>query len=66
MRFPHNIFSLARTMKISVFGLGYVGAVTAGCLARQGHEVVGVDVSLQKVEALNRGEAPMIEPGLED
>jgi GDP-mannose 6-dehydrogenase len=53
-------------MKISVFGLGYVGAVTAGCLARQGHEVVGVDVSLQKVEALNRGEAPMIEPGLED
>jgi GDP-mannose 6-dehydrogenase len=53
-------------MKISVFGLGYVGAVTAGCLARHGHEVVGVDVSLQKVEALNRGEAPIIEPGLED
>jgi len=53
-------------MKISVFGLGYVGAVTAGCLTQQGHHVVGVDVSAQKVETLNRGEAPIIEPGLED
>jgi len=53
-------------MKISVFGLGYVGAVTAGCLTRQGHSVVGVDVSAQKVESLDRGEAPIIEPGLED
>jgi GDP-mannose 6-dehydrogenase len=53
-------------MKISIFGLGYVGAVTAGCLTQQGHHVVGVDVSSQKVETLNRGEAPIIEPGLED
>jgi len=53
-------------MNISVFGLGYVGSVTAGCLTRQGHHVVGVDVSPQKVETLNRGEAPIIEPGLED
>jgi GDP-mannose 6-dehydrogenase len=53
-------------MNISVFGLGYVGAVTAGCLTQKGHHVVGVDVSLQKVETLNRGEAPIIEPGLED
>ena len=53
-------------MKISVFGLGYVGAVTAGCLTQQGHHVVGVDVSAQEVETLNRGEAPIIEPGLED
>ena len=53
-------------MKISVFGLGYVGAVTAGCLTQQGHRVVGVDVSSQKVETLNRGDAPIIEPGLED
>jgi len=37
-------------MKISVFGLGYVGAVTAGCLTQQGHHVVGVDVSAHKVE----------------
>src|SRR6185437_4428793 len=53
-------------MRISIFGLGYVGAVTAGCLAEQGYDVVGVDVSLPKVESLNRGEAPIIEPGLED
>ncbi len=52
-------------MKISIFGLGYVGAVTAGCLTQQGHSVVGVDVSQQKVDFLNRGEAPIIEPGLE-
>jgi len=37
-------------MKISVFGLGYVGPVTAGCLTQQGHHVVGVDVSAHKVE----------------
>ncbi len=53
-------------MRISIFGLGYVGAVTAGCLTQQGHHVVGVDVASQKVETLNRGEAPIIEPGLED
>ena len=53
-------------MRISIFGLGYVGAVTAGCLTQQGHQVVGVDVSSQKVETLNRGEAPIIEPGLEE
>lgn len=52
-------------MRISVFGLGYVGAVTAGCLAEQGHHIVGVDVHAQKVEGLNRGEAPIIEPELE-
>ena len=51
-------------MRISIFGLGYVGAVTAGCLANQGHSIVGVDVSAQKVEALNQGLAPIIEPGL--
>jgi GDP-mannose 6-dehydrogenase len=53
-------------MRISVFGLGYVGAVTAGCLAGQGHQVVGVDVHPQKVEAFNRGEPPIIEPGLSE
>jgi GDP-mannose 6-dehydrogenase len=53
-------------MKISVFGLGYVGAVTAGCLARQGHSIVGVDVHAQKVEAFNRGVPPIVEPGLEE
>ncbi len=57
--------SLTAPMKISIFGLGYVGAVTAGCLTQQGHSVVGVDVSQPKVDSLNRGEAPIIEPGLE-
>jgi GDP-mannose 6-dehydrogenase len=53
-------------MKISIFGLGYVGAVTAGCLARQGHSIVGVDVHPQKVELFNQGAPPIVEPGLED
>jgi GDP-mannose 6-dehydrogenase len=53
-------------MHISVFGLGYVGAVTAGCLAARGHHVVGVDVSESKVDDLNRGKPPIIEPGLQD
>jgi GDP-mannose 6-dehydrogenase len=51
-------------MRISVIGLGYVGAVTAGCLARRGHEVIGVDINLRKVAAVNDGEAPVLEPGL--
>jgi GDP-mannose 6-dehydrogenase len=53
-------------MNISIFGLGYVGAVTAGCLARQGHRIVGVDVHPQKVEAFNAGIPPIVEPGLEE
>jgi GDP-mannose 6-dehydrogenase len=53
-------------MKISIFGLGYVGAVTMGCLARRGHEVVGVDVNLEKVRAFRNGESPIVEPGLSE
>ena len=53
-------------MKIAIFGLGYVGSTAAGCIASQGHEVVGVDVSEAKVEALNAGRAPVYEPGLDD
>jgi GDP-mannose 6-dehydrogenase len=48
-------------MRISIFGLGYVGAVSAGCLARDGHEIVGVDPYLPKVELINRGSTPVIE-----
>jgi GDP-mannose 6-dehydrogenase len=52
-------------MRVSVFGLGYVGCVSAACLARHEHHVVGVDISREKVDAINAGRAPIVEPGLE-
>jgi GDP-mannose 6-dehydrogenase len=51
-------------MRISVFGMGYVGTVTAACLADQRHEVIGVDVARSKVELVNAGQTPVIEPGV--
>ncbi len=51
-------------MKVAVFGLGYVGTVTAAGLAHRGHQVVGVDVDTSKVAAINAGESPVVEPGI--
>lgn len=52
-------------MNISVFGLGYVGSVTAACLANNGHHVIGVDIKKEKVDTINNGFSPIIEKGLD-
>lgn len=51
-------------MKISVFGLGYVGTVTAACLAEEGHQVIGVDINPDKVKSFNSGISTVLEPGI--
>ncbi|HJN66811.1 MAG: nucleotide sugar dehydrogenase [Pirellulales bacterium] len=52
--------------RVAVFGTGYVGCVTAACLSRDGHQVIGVDIDAEKVAALNEGKSPVAEPGLEE
>src|SRR5580765_1033464 len=56
--------SSSRGMRVSVFGLGYIGCVSAACLARAGHRVIGVDVNDAKVGMINDGLGTMIEKGI--
>jgi len=52
-------------VKVSIFGLGYVGSVSAASFAADGHDVVGVDVNADKVRAVSEGRSPIVEPGLD-
>ena len=53
-------------MKVSIFGLGYVGAVSCACLPELGHDVIGVDTNPSKVRMINDGQSPVVEEGIDE
>jgi GDP-mannose 6-dehydrogenase len=53
-------------MNISIFGLGYVGAVSLACLTRDGHNVIGVDIDEAKLDLIAAGKTPVVEEGMVD
>src|SRR5437762_12694096 len=53
-------------MKLSVFGIGYVGCVSAACFAKEGHDVISVDANPVKVEIVNSGKSPIVEAGIDE
>src|SRR5690349_11774871 len=63
---PSRDVTRGSEMKVSVFGLGYVGSVSAASFAADGHTVVGVDVNPDKVTSLSEGRSPIVEKGLDE
>lgn len=61
-----GLLAPATPRRISIFGLGYVGTVSLVCLARDGHEMTGVDIDTSKLEMLRRGQAPIVETGIQE